>query len=92
MTRVACDSEAIAASQQLEATIAGPFQDVLTRFQQHGAVLGEPAHWDGNHAAQFRQAWDQAQADLRSFHASLHEVLAAAQRIQADILAAGGNR
>jgi len=92
MGRVACDSEAIAASQQLQAAVAGPFQEVLSRFQSHGAVLGDPTHWDGNHATQFRDAWQRAQTDLRAFHASMQEVLAAAQRVQGDIFAAGGNQ
>lgn len=91
MGRVACDSEAITASQTLQSVIGGPFQEVLSQLQSQGAVLGDPTHWDGNHAVQFRQAWDRSQADLRSFHASLQEVLSAAQRIQGDIFTAGGN-
>ncbi|MEO9223690.1 MAG: hypothetical protein ABI276_01710 [Acidimicrobiales bacterium] len=92
MGRVACDSEAITASQQLQAVIGGPFEEVLAQCQSQGAILGDPAHWDGNHAVQFRQVWERTQADLRTFHASMQEAMAAAQRIQGDIFAAGGNQ
>lgn len=91
MPRVACDSEAITASQQLQAVIAGPFEEVMGQLQAQGSTLCEPVHWDGNHATQFRAAWEKYQADLRTYHASLHEVMTAAQRIQSDIFAAGGN-
>lgn len=89
--RVACDSEAIQSSQQLQAVVNGGFTEVMGQLQSHGTVLCDPTHWDGNHANQFRAAWDKSQADLRTFHASLHEALTAAQRIQGDIFTAGGN-
>ncbi|HVX16753.1 MAG TPA: hypothetical protein VHA73_01870 [Acidimicrobiales bacterium] len=91
MGRVACDGDAVAASQQLHAVIGGPFEEVLAQFRAQGAILGDPVHWDGRHAIEFRSAWERAEADLRNFHGSLQEVLAAALRVQGDILSAGGN-
>ena len=90
MPRVLSTDAARAAIAAMSSIIHGGLADQLASLDQQGRQLCEPEVWDGGLAAQFRSAWPQTSASLQAMRAQLDELRQQVERINADIMAAGG--
>lgn len=91
MPRVLSTDTARAAVQSMSSIINGGLTDQIEQLDRHGRQLCQPDVWDGSLAAQFRGAWPQTSSSLRTVKAELDELRRKVERINADIMAAGGN-
>ena len=92
MARVLATDEAKAAISNIQGILNGGMTETITRLQAEGAVLSSPDQWDGQLASQFRsELWPQHQQALTAVKGALEALQQQVQRINADILAAGGN-
>lgn len=91
MPRVLSTDAARAAISSMSAIINGGLADQLGRLDQQGRQLSQPDVWDGGLAAQFRSAWPQTSKSLQAVRAELDELRQKVDRINADIMAAGGS-
>jgi uncharacterized protein YukE len=90
MTRVLSTDAARTAISSLSAIINGGLADQITRLDQQGRQLSQPDVWDGGLAAQFRATWPQTSKTLQTVRAELDDLRQRVERINADIMAAGG--
>ena len=92
MARVLADDAAKAAVARIQSILAGDLTASITALQNEGNVLSDANHWDGMLAGQFRgEIWPSHTAAIASVKAALEQLQQQVQRINADILAAGGN-
>ena len=91
-TRVLSTDQAKSAIQQVQAIINGGLTEQITRLDAQGKVLSSPDVWDGQLAAQFRDAtWPQTKSALDKAKTELDELREQLQRIAQNIMTAGGN-
>jgi Alpha/beta hydrolase len=89
--RVVGTDRALQAVQEMRRLLAGDLGDRLRQLDQHGRRLGRPDVWEGPEAARFRQGlWPGASAMIGRVLAQLDRLARQAERINRDILAAGG--
>ncbi|WP_306316852.1 MULTISPECIES: hypothetical protein [unclassified Streptomyces] len=88
---VKVDEAAHAASRKFLGIIDGGLQQSISQLTAAGNVLSDQSHWDGRHAAEFRQAWHGAQADLNKIRQSLEEFQRKFDTVLKNITQAGGN-
>lgn len=91
MPRVLSTDAARAAVTSMSAIINGGLAEQIAQLDQQGQQLSQPEVWDGGLAAQFRGAWPQTSKSLQTVRAELDELRQRVERINADIMAAGGN-
>ncbi len=91
MPRVLSTDAARTAISSLSAIINGGLTDQINQLDQQGRRLCEPDVWDGSLAAQFRSAWPQTSRSLQTVRAELDELRQRVERINTDIMSAGGN-
>lgn len=92
MARVLATDEAKAAISSIQGILNGTLTETIARLQAEGTVLSSPDQWDGQLAHQFRSdIWPQHQQALTAVKGALDALHQQVQRINADILAAGGN-
>ena len=91
MPRVLSTDAARSAISSMSAIINGGLSDQIAQLDRQGRQLCQPDVWDGSLAAQFRSAWPQTSKSLQSVKAELDELRQKVERINADIMAAGGN-
>ena len=91
MTRVLSTDEARSAVTTLASIINGGLAEQITHLDQQGQRLCQPDVWDGALASQFRGTWPQTSRSLQTVHTELDELRQRVERINADIMAAGGN-
>lgn len=91
MPRVLSTDAARSAVTTMSSIINGGLADQINQLDQQGQQLSQPDVWDGSLALQFRSAWPQTSRSLQSVKAELDELRQKVERINADIMAAGGN-
>ena len=91
MPRVLSTDAARTAVSSMAAIINGGLADQIAKLDQQGRLLCDPNVWDGGLATQFRGAWPQTSASLQGVKAELDELRQRVERINADIMAAGGS-
>lgn len=92
MARVLADEQAKAAVHKIQAILSGDLTSTIASLQREGNTLSDPNHWDGNLAGQFRgEIWPSHTAAINNVKAALEQLQTQCQRINADIMAAGGN-
>lgn len=91
MSRVLSTTEGREAIARMQAIISGGLTDQINQLKAQGQVLSDPAVWDGSLAGQFRAAWPQTASTLDRVTAELEQLRTRVDRINADIMAAGGN-
>ncbi len=91
MPRVLSTDAAKAAISSMSAIINGGLSDQINQLDQQGRQLSEPDVWDGSLASQFRSTWPQTSRSLQSVRSELDELRQKVERINLDIMAAGGN-
>lgn len=84
--------EAEQAIQSMRNTINGPLMEQIDVLNRDGQTLSDPNVWDGQLAQQFRSEWSQTHSALLKVKEALEELRAKSERINQDIMAAGGNR
>ena len=90
--RVLSSEAARVAIQRMEAILAGQLEQQVQQLEQQGQILTDPSIWDGRAAAEFRgTVWPQAKASLDRTIKTLEELRLAVQRVNQNIMAAGGN-
>ena len=91
MPRVLSTDAARSAVTSMSSIINGGLADQIAQLDQQGQRLCQPDVWDGALAAQFRGAWPQTSRSLQTVRTELDELRQRVERINADIMAAGGN-
>lgn len=91
MPRVLSTDAARSAISSMSSIISGGLTDQLNQLDQQGRQLSQPDVWDGALAAQFRSTWPQTSRTLQTMKADLEELRLRVERINADIMLAGGN-
>ncbi len=91
MPRVLSTDAARSAVTTMASIINGGLADQINQLDQQGQQLSQPDVWDGSLAQQFRGAWPQTSRSLQTVKAELEELRQKVERINADIMAAGGN-
>ena len=91
MSRVLSTTEAREAIARMHAVIGGGLTDQVGQLKQQGQRLSDPNVWDGSLAGQFRASWPQTAAMLDRITADLEELQVRIDRVNADIMTAGGD-
>ena len=89
--RVLSTAEAKQAITKLQQIISGSLMEQIDALNREGQTLSNPNNWDGNLARQFRDQWPQTHSALVKAKEALEELRTNAQRINQDIMTAGGN-
>lgn len=89
--RVLSTAAAEQAIQKMQQVINGPLMEQIDALNREGQTLSDPNVWDGRLAQQFRQDWPQMHSTLMKAKEALEELRANSQRINEDIMRAGGN-
>ncbi|MEA2683867.1 MAG: hypothetical protein QOK05_2195 [Chloroflexota bacterium] len=90
--RVLSTEAARVSIQRMEAILAGQLEQQVQQLEQQGQALSDPNVWDGRAAADFRgNVWPQARTALDRTVQTLEELRRAVQKVNQDIMAAGGN-
>ena len=77
--------------QRFQTILNGPLLEQIMALNTEGEMLSDPNNWDGNLAAQFRGDWPGTHARLTQVRESLESLQASIQRINVNIMQAGGN-
>ena len=91
MTRVLSTESARSSVSTMASIINGDLAEQIRRLDQEGTHLSQPDVWDGALAAQFRGTWPSTSRTLQQMRTELDTLRQRVERINADILAAGGN-
>lgn len=92
MSRVLSSSEAQNAINQLERTINGGLLDQINALDREGTTLSDPNVWDGRLANEFRSSiWPQTKSALDAMKSELQALRERINKINLDIMTAGGN-
>ncbi len=89
--RVLSTAAAKAAIQQMQRIINGGLVEQIDALNREGQTLSDPNVWDGRLAQEFRTRWQETYANLQKSKSALEELRANIQRINQDIMSAGGN-
>jgi uncharacterized protein YukE len=77
--------------QKMLQILDGPLMEQIEALNREGQTLSDPNVWDGNLAQQFRGEWPQTHASLLKTKEAVEQLRANSQRINEDIMRAGGN-
>ena len=91
MTRVLSTEAARSSVHTMASIINGDLAEQIRRLDQEGTHLSQPDVWDGSLAAQFRGSWPATSRSLQTVRSELDQLRQRVERINADIMAAGGN-
>jgi hypothetical protein len=91
VSRVLSTTEAREAIAHMHAVISGGLTDQIGHLKQQGQRLSDPNVWDGSLAGQFRSTWPQTAGMLDRITAELEDLRVRIDRVNADIMTAGGN-
>jgi hypothetical protein len=90
--RVLSTELARAAIQRMETILAGELEQQVRQLEQQGQSLSDPGVWDGRAAVEFRtRVWPEAKSGLDRTVQTLQELRVAVQRVNHNIMSAGGN-
>ena len=91
MSRVLSTETAESSIRTMSTIINSDLTEQLRRLDHEGNTLSQPDVWDGSLAAQFRSSWPSTSKSLQSVKAELEQLRVRVEKINADIMAAGGN-
>lgn len=91
MPRVLSTDAARSAVQAMSSIISGGLTDQISQLDRQGRQLSQPDVWDGSLASQFRSAWPATSRSLQQVRDELEDLRVRVERINADIMTAGGN-
>lgn len=91
MTRVLSSPEARAAITKMQSIINGGLMSEINQLNTQGQHLSDPNVWDGRLAQEFRGLWPETKATLDRMQQQLEQLRQKVDRINQDIMAAGGN-
>ncbi len=91
MSRVLSTESARTSIQTMSSIINSDLTEQLRRLDQEGNTLSQPDVWDGTLAIQFRSSWPTTSRALQSVKAELEQLRIRVEKINADIMVAGGN-
>ena len=91
MPRVLSTDQAKAAASSMSSIINGGLADQISQLERQGQLLSQPDVWDGGLAGQFRNSWPTTSKSLQTMRTDLDELRQKVERINADIMAAGGS-
>src|SRR4051794_29393555 len=91
VTRVLSTDTAKTSISTMASIINGDITEQLRRLDQEGSTLSQPDVWDGSLAAQFRGTWPVTARALQNVKNELEQLRTNVERINTDIMAAGGN-
>jgi uncharacterized protein YukE len=89
--RVLSTAAAKQAIQKMQQIINGPLAEQIEALNREGQTLSQPDIWDGNLAQQFRGYWPDMHNALMRAKEAVEELRQSSQRINEDIMRAGGN-
>ena len=90
--RVLSTAQAREAIQKLQQIINGPLIEQIRALDAQGRILEDPSVWDGNLAQQFRQEWPNTHSALLKTQEALDKLRQDVQKINQNIMTAGGNQ
>ena len=90
-TRVLSTETAKASITRMQQVINGGLIEQIEALNREGQTLSQPDVWDGNLATQFRGNWPQTYQALVKAKQGLEELRANVQKINQNIMSAGGN-
>ena len=76
---------------KMQNIINGGLIEQIDSLNREGQTLSQPDVWDGQLAGQFRNNWPQTYAALKKAQQELEELRANIQKINQNIMTAGGN-
>lgn len=91
MTRVLSTESARTSIDRMRSIINTGITEQINQLAAEGRNLSQPEVWDGTLAAQFRGDWEATEAALRTTNTELERLRDAVERINANIMMAGGN-
>ncbi len=83
--------QSIEAIQRMQNTINSGIQEQLDQLRAQGDVLSDPNNWDGPLANQFQSSWPTTHTNLTQMKEDLEQLRQQVQRINDNIMSAGGN-
>jgi len=89
--RVLSTQTARQAITKLQQIINGGLIEQLQALKQEGQILSDPNVWDGQLAVQFREEWQATYQSLEKTQQQLEQLRAKSQKINQNIMQAGGN-
>ncbi len=89
--RVVSTDQARSAIEAMRTIINDGLQAQVQSLKTQGNLLMEPNTWDGRLAAQFRGDWPQVANRLEQTNRDLEQLRADVDRINVNIMTAGGN-
>ena len=89
--RVLSTTEAINAVQQMQRIINGSLLNEINSLRQQVNILTDPNRWDGALATQMRPQLQDTVTTLSKVQQQLEELRMNAQKINSNIMTAGGN-
>ncbi len=90
--RVLSTAQARDAIQKLQQIINGPLIDQIRALDAQGRILSDSSVWDGNLAQQFRSEWPNTHSTLLKTQEALDKLRQDVQKINQNIMTAGGNQ
>ncbi len=90
--RVLSTAQAREAIQRLQQIINGPLLEQIRALDTQGRILSDPNVWDGNLAQQFRSEWPNTHSTLLKTQETLDRLRQDVQKINQNIMMAGGNQ
>lgn len=89
--RVLSTTGAKQAITQMKSIITGGLVEQINALNTQGQFLSQPNNWDGQLATQFRGDWPQMHTQLNQMKQTLDELNVNIQKINENIMSAGGN-
>jgi uncharacterized protein YukE len=90
--RVVSTGTAREAIKRMQAIINGGLVQQINELNAQGRTLSEPNVWDGRLAAEFRATWPETNRKLTSMKEALEDLRRQIERINQNIMQAGGNQ
>jgi uncharacterized protein YukE len=91
MPRVLSTDTARSSITTMSSIINGGLADEISQLDNQGRTLSQPDVWDGGLATRFRATWPEMSKRLQAVRADLDQLRQDVDRINADIMAAGGS-
>ena len=76
---------------KMQQIINGGLIEQIEALNREGQTLSQPDVWDGNLAVTFRGTWPETYTKLRDAQQRLEELRQSIQKINQNIMSAGGN-
>ena len=91
-SRVLSSQAAEDAIKAIRAILDGPLTEQIDALARQGQTLSQPDVWDGALARQFRDLWPDTHSTLIKAKQAVEDLRGSAEKINLDIVGAGGGR